>query len=264
MTSSFDFDRRFGGIARLYGAQALARFAASHVCVVGVGGVGSWAVEALARSGVGRLTLIDLDNVAESNVNRQIHALGDEFGRAKVAAMAERVRLINPLCEVREVEDFVSVENAAALLGQGHDFVLDAIDNVRVKAAMVAACRDSALPLVVTGAAGGQMDPTRIRVMDLSRTTQDPLLSKVRSRLRKEYGFPRDVKKKFGVPAVYSEEPIRYPASDALSCDVPANPGAHGLNCAGFGSSMAVTASFAMVAVSVVLQGLAHPPAQAR
>ena len=257
-SASFDFDRRFGGIGRLYGAAALERFRQAHVCVVGVGGVGSWAVEALARSGIGRLTLIDLDNIAESNVNRQIHALGDEFGRAKVTAMAERVRLINPACEVREIEDFVTADNVLALMGQGYDFVLDAIDNVRVKAAMVAACRDLRVPVVVTGAAGGQIDPTRIRLMDLSRTTQDPLLSKVRGRLRKEYGFPRDVKKKFGVPAVYSEEPIRYPASEALACDVPANPGAHGLNCAGFGSSMAVTASFAMVAVSVVLREMAQ------
>lgn len=252
-----DFSRRFGGIARLYGSEALARFAASHVCVIGVGGVGSWAVEALARSGVGRLTLIDLDNIAESNVNRQIHALNDEFGKPKVSAMAERVRAINPACEVIEIEDFVSAENAAELLARGFDFVIDAIDNVRVKAEIVARCRELKVPLVVTGAAGGQTDPTRIRLDDLSRTTQDPLLSKVRSRLRREFGFPREQKKKFNVPAVYSIEPIRYPESDGPACDVPSNPGLHGLACAGFGSSMAVTASFAMVAVSVALERLA-------
>lgn len=257
---STHFERRFGGIGRLYGPAALARFGQAHVCVVGVGGVGSWAVEALARSGIGRLTLIDLDNIAESNVNRQIHALDGEYGKAKVSAMAERVRRINPGCGVQEVEDFLTEDNAAAWLSKDFDFVLDAIDNVRVKTAMVAHCRQQAVPLVVTGAAGGKLDPTRIVLGDLAATTQDPLLSKVRARLRRDHGFTREPNKKFKVPAVYSTEPIAYPTREAAACDVPATPatpGAHGLNCAGYGSSMVVTATVGLVAVSVVLGRLA-------
>lgn len=249
-----DYDRRFGGIARLYGESAAARFRAAHVCVVGIGGVGSWAVEALARSGIGRLTLVDLDMVAESNVNRQIHALGDEFGKAKVAAMAERVRAINPACLVSEIEDFVTPENVAALLGGGYDLVVDAIDGVRAKTAMIAWCRRNHVSIVTVGGAGGQIDPTRIEVADLARTVQDPLLAKVRSNLRRDFGFPRDPKKKFGIEAVFSTEPLRYPETGA-TCDIPRGPS--GLNCAGFGSSMCVTAAFGMAAVAVALKRLA-------
>ncbi len=249
-----DLGRRFGGIARLYGDAALARFSASHACVVGVGGVGSWTVEALARTGVGRLTLIDLDMFAESNVNRQLHALGDEFGKAKVHAMAERIRAINPSCAVTQIEDFVTPENLEAMLGGGFDVVVDAIDQVRTKVAMIAWCHARRIPIVVAGGAGGQIDPTRIRIDDLARTTQDPLLSKVRAQLRKLHGFPRDAKKKFGVSAVYSTEPLRYPDT---ACDVPSGP--TGLNCAGFGSGMCVTATFGLFAASIALQMLMEP-----
>lgn len=249
-----DYERRFGGIARLYGESALERFGRAHVCVVGIGGVGSWAAEALARSAVGELTLIDLDMVAESNVNRQIHALGDEFGKAKVAAMAERIRAINPACRIHEIEDFVTPDNLDALLGRGYDVVVDAIDGVRAKTAMIAWCRRQKLPIVTVGGAGGQIDPTRIGIADLARTVQDPLLAKVRANLRRDYGFPRDPKKKFGVEAVFSTEPLRYPDAGG-ACDLPQGPS--GLNCAGFGSSMCVTASFAMAAVSAALRRLA-------
>lgn len=251
--ASPDHGRRFGGIGRLYGAQALQRFQNAHVCVVGIGGVGSWAAEALARSAIGRITLIDLDMIAESNVNRQIHALDDEFGKAKVAAMAERIRAINPACEVREIEDFVGPENLEATLGGGFDYVIDAIDHVRTKAAMIAWCRRRSTPLITAGGAGGQIDPTRILVDDLARTIQDPLLSKVRALLRKEFGFTRDPKKKFGVPAVFSSEPLRYPENP--SCDEP--PTLAGLNCAGFGSSVCVTAPFGLFAAGEVLKYLA-------
>lgn len=246
-----DLQRRFGGIGRLYGEPALARFNAAHVCVVGVGGVGSWTVEALARSGIGRLTLIDLDMVAESNVNRQIHALGDEFGKAKVHAMAERVLAINPHCQVDQIEEFVTPENLDAMLGRGFDLIVDAIDQVRTKVAMIAWCRDNRVPIVVAGGAGGQVDPTQIHLDDLARTTQDPLLSKVRAQLRKLHAFPRDPKKKFGIAAVYSTEPLRYPERDT-ACEVPAGPA--GLNCAGFGSGMCVTASFGLFAASAALK----------
>ena len=249
-----DLARRFGGIKRLYGEQALARFQSAHVCVVGIGGVGSWAAEALARSAIGRITLIDLDMVAESNVNRQIHALGDTFGKAKTDAMAERILAINPSCAVSTIEDFVSPDNVGQMLDQGFDYVIDAIDNVRTKTAMIAWCAAHGIPIITSGGAGGQIDPTRIEITDLSRTIQDPLLSKVRSLLRKEHGFSRDPKKKFGVPAVFSSEPLRYPDSGA-ACDE--QPTLTGLNCAGYGSSVSVTAPFGLFAASEVCRHLA-------
>ena len=251
---SADLARRFAGTRRLYGAAAVQRFAEAHVCVVGIGGVGSWAAEALARSAIGRITLIDLDMVAESNVNRQIHALGDVFGQAKTDAMAQRIQDINPHCRVDQIEDFVTRDNVDLMLDRGYDYVIDAIDNVRVKAAMIAHCQLRQLPLITAGGAGGQVDPTRIEVADLARTVQDPLLAKVRSVLRKEYGFTRDPKKKFGVPAVYSSEPLRHPES--ASCDQA--PGLSGLNCAGYGSAVCVTASFGLFAASVALKHLAQ------
>jgi tRNA A37 threonylcarbamoyladenosine dehydratase len=237
--------RRFGGIARLYGEDGLARLRAAHVCVIGLGGVGSWGAEALARSGVGRLTLIDLDHVAESNLNRQAHALEATLGQAKVLAMAERIAAINPQCRVETVEDFISPENVAELLAADFDGVLDAIDHQRAKTAVIVHCRQRGLRLVTAGAAGGQTDPTRIRIDDLARTVQDPLLARIRTRLRKEHGYPRDPKKKFGVEAVYSTEPLRYPEA---SCGTDQRPA--GLSCAGFGSSMAVTAGFGLAAAS--------------
>jgi len=246
--------RRFGGVQRLYGADALARFQVAHVGVVGIGGVGSWAVEALARSAIGQITLIDLDMVAESNVNRQIQALGDAFGKAKTDAMAERILAINPSCRVNRIEDFVSPDNLDTMLDKGFDYLIDAIDQVRTKAAMIAWCKARELPLITAGGAGGQIDPTRIEITDLARTVQDPLLSRVRSLLRKEYGFTREPKKKFGVPAVFSSEALRYP-ENASTCDEPAVPS--GLSCAGFGSSVCVTAVFGLFAASEVLKHLA-------
>ena len=249
-----DTERRFGGVARLYGATGAARLRDAHICVVGIGGVGSWSVEALARTGVGRITAVDLDMVAESNTNRQIHALGDIYGKAKVEAMAERIRAINPDCQVNCIEDFVTPENVSEILAQDFSVVIDAIDQVRAKVAMIAFCQRQKIPIVVAGAAGGQLDPTQIRVADLSQTVQDPLLAKVRSMLRREHGFPRDGKKKFGVAAVYSTEPLRYPDT-AGSCDTASGPA--GLNCAGFGSSVCVTAAFGMAAAAQAINLLA-------
>jgi tRNA A37 threonylcarbamoyladenosine dehydratase len=253
----FDHERRFGGVARLYGNEGATRLRNAHVCIVGIGGVGSWSAEALARSGVGTITLIDLDMVAESNTNRQIHALGEIYGKAKVDAMAERIQAINPACQVNRIEDFVTPENTAAILGQNFSVLIDAIDQVRAKAAMIAFCRRHKMPIVVAGAAGGQLDPTQVRVSDLSQTIQDPLLAKVRSILRREYGFAGGGKKKFGIPAVYSTEPLRYPSSD-IGCDVAAPPS--GLNCAGFGSSVCVTSVFGMVAAAQAIQQLLTRP----
>ncbi|MFC3626548.1 ThiF family adenylyltransferase [Vogesella amnigena] len=250
-----DLQRRFGGIARLYGDEALQRFAAANVCIIGVGGVGSWAVEALARSGIGRLTLIDLDNIAESNTNRQLPALDPNFGMAKVTALAERVRAINPACVVTEVEDFVTEENLAAMLGQGFDYIIDCIDSLRVKTAIAAWCVRRRQKLIVSGGAGGQMDPSRIAIADLSAVTDDPLLSKLRYNLRRHHGFAREPGKKMGVSCVYSTEQLVYPQAEA--CEVGEVRGPQGLSCAGFGASMVVTASFGLFAAGRVLEDLA-------
>jgi tRNA threonylcarbamoyladenosine dehydratase len=253
-----DSERRFGGIGRLYGQDALARFRAAHVCVVGVGGVGSWVVEALARSAIGQLTLIDLDNVAESNINRQIQAMSNTIGQPKIAALAERIAQINPFCRVHLIEDFVDPDNLDQLIGgKGYDYVVDAIDSVRCKAALIAYCRDHALPVITIGSAGGQVDATRIDVRDMAKTEQEPLLKMVRKRLRSQYGFPRNIKTKFHVDAVFSMEPLTMPETDA-SCEIDA---VTGLNCAGFGSSMVVTATFGMIAAGHVLNQLARPAA---
>ena len=185
-----DYERRFGGVARLYGRDGAEAIAKTHFCVVGVGGVGSWAVEALARTDARLITLIDLDQVAESNTNRQIQALGDEYGKAKIAALKERIALINPRAEVRLVEEFVDEDNVEALI-PADAVVLDCIDQVRAKAALIAHCRKLKQFIVTSGAAGGRVDPSQIRTGDLGRITGDPLLSSVRYRLRKAYGFPK-------------------------------------------------------------------------
>ncbi|HEY3431013.1 MAG TPA: tRNA cyclic N6-threonylcarbamoyladenosine(37) synthase TcdA [Rhodocyclaceae bacterium] len=251
-SKGMDYERRFGGMARLYGPQALARLQAGHVCVIGIGGVGSWAVEALARSGIGKLTLVDLDHVAESNMNRQLHAVEENLGKAKVQAMAERIASINPDCQVVQVDDFITPDNIASLI-PACDAVIDAIDQVRAKVALAAHCRRHKQWLVTTGGAGGRTDPTRVKVEDLSRTTQDALASKVRASLRKDFGFPRDPKKKFNLPCVYSDEQIIRPQAGA-ACETDGQA-PRGLNCAGYGSLVTVTAAFGFAAAS---QALTH------
>lgn len=261
--NDIDHGRRFGGLDRLYGDGTLDRLATAHACVVGIGGVGSWAAEALARSGVGRITLIDLDHVAESNINRQAQALGSTLGQAKVRAMAARIHDINPLCVVTPIDDFLTGDNASVLL-DGVDVVVDAIDNVRAKVAMAVLCRQRGLALVMAGGAGGKIDPGRIVVEDLSRTEQDPLLAKVRSRLRKEHGYSRDPRRKFGIEAVYSREALRYPELTACSAEGDGQPvrGPQGLACAGYGSSVAVTACFGLFAAARAIEHLLQDSAQ--
>ncbi|MCW8947150.1 MAG: tRNA threonylcarbamoyladenosine dehydratase, partial [Sedimenticola sp.] len=215
---SMDYERRFGGIARLYGQSGLDRFAAAHICVVGIGGVGSWVAEALARSGVGGMTLVDLDNVAESNVNRQIHALEDQFGRAKVDAMADRILAINSDCRVTRVEEFVELDNLERLLTADFDYVVDCIDAYKTKAALIAHCRRNKIRLITVGGAGGQTDPLKVRLTDLYKTQHDPLLAKTRKLLRKEYGFSSNPKRKFDVPCVYSDEQQVYPDGKGAVC----------------------------------------------
>ncbi len=237
-------DRRFGGVARLYGDAALDALGRAHVCVVGVGGVGSWAAEALARSGVGRLTLIDADHVAESNVNRQLHALDSTLGAAKIDVMRARIADIAPRCEVRTVDDFVTAQNVSDLVPDGA-FVIDAIDAPRAKAALVALAVHRRQSIAVCGAAGGRTDPLRLRRDDLARTTGDALLASVRSRLRREHGFPGANGGVFGVGAVYSEE-SRKPTHGS-SAGAP-------LSCAGYGSSVAVTATMGFASAAWAIE----------
>ena len=253
-----DSERRFGGIVRLYGQQALERFAEAHVCVLGIGGVGSWAAEALARSGIGHITLVDLDHVAESNINRQGHALDSTLGKAKVSVMAGRIRDINPQCAVTEVEEFLTVENLETLLARPFDYIIDCIDGFRTKARLIAWCRSNKRRVITVGGAGGQTDPTMIRVADLSRTEHDALFSKTRKLLRQNYGFPENLKRRFDIPCVYSLEQPMFPAGNgSISPQKPAADSVGGLTCAGgLGSSVTVTSTFGMVAAAHVLKKL--------
>lgn len=241
-----DAGRRFGGLERLYGTAGAQRIRAAHVAVIGIGGVGSWAVEALARSGVGRLTLIDLDHVAESNINRQIHALESTLGQAKVQAMRERIAQINPDCEVQGIEEFVEPGNWPGLLPAGVDAVIDACDQVRAKTAMAAwALRNKTL-FVTVGAAGGKRLAHKVDIEDLSKTTHDPLLAQLRYRLRREHGAARDGKK-IGIACVFSRESVSQPdASCAIEGDGT-------LNCSGYGSQVSVTATFGQCAAGWVM-----------
>ena len=247
-----DLQRRFGGLERLYGVQGAARIRAAHVVVVGIGGVGSWTAEALARSGVSRLTLIDMDHVAESNINRQIHALTSTVGQAKIEAMRDRIAQINPACQVDCIDDFVEPENWLQLLPSGADAVIDACDQVKAKAEMAAHARKTKQCFISVGAAGGKRMAHLVDISDLSATTHDPLLSQLRYRLRKQYGAPKDGKR-MGVMCVFSKEAVAPP--DA-SCSIEGGDGT--LNCHGYGSVVAVTATFGQCAAGWVLDQLAR------
>ena len=246
-----DLERRFGGLRRLYGDAAYARIRAAHIAVVGVGGVGSWAAEALARSGVGALTLIDLDHVCESNVNRQVQALGSTLGMAKVEALRVRIADIHPGCAIEAVEAFVDETNWPALLARRADAVIDACDNVRAKAAIAAWARNTATPLVVVGAAGGKRAAERVEVGDLADVTHDPMLAALRQRLRKLHDAPRTGP--LGLSCVFSREPVSAPANGE-ACETDGS-----LNCHGYGSSVAVTATFGMVAAARAIEFAALP-----
>lgn len=252
-----DYQRRFGGVSRLYGETGLAKLQTMHLCVIGIGGVGSWAAEALARNAVGNITLIDLDNIAESNVNRQLHAVDGAFGKAKVTAMRERILSINPACQVTEIEEFITVENIQALLNFPADGIVDCIDDAYAKAALAAYCKEKKIPLVVTGGAGGRLDATQIKTADLANVNGDKLLAKVRNLLRKNYGFAKgkdglqQKQTKMHVLCVYSDEPIKRPKK---SCEIDAS--LTGLHCAGYGSSVCVTAPFGFAAAGFLLNQL--------
>lgn len=260
-----DFAFRFGGVARLYGQQALSRFRRSHVAVVGIGGVGSWAAEALARSGIGEISLFDLDDICVSNVNRQIHALDGSIGRMKVDAMAERMRQIQPSVIVHAQHCFVTEKSVESLFQSGFDYVFDATDSVKAKIAMLAYCVRHKIPVLTSGGAGGRTDPSLIQIADLSKTVQDSLLSKVRNGLRRDHGFPRDPKRKFKIEAIFStEQPFFYQGKgdqgDGQVCrQQVVSAGPVKLDCAsGFGAVTHITASFAFFAVSRILRKLSQ------
>jgi len=241
-----EYDRRFAGVAKIYGDNVFHHYEQSHVMVIGIGGVGSWAVEALARTGVGELTLIDMDAVAASNINRQLPALTSTLGHEKIEVMAERCRLINPRIKINLIDDYLTPENVQALLVNRPDIILDCIDDVKAKLALMLHCRFNKIPLIVSGGAGGKLDPLKIRVADLSKTEQDPMLAKLRSQLRSK-GICKKPKEKFGITCIYSiDNP--FSASDVCA--------SAGLRCGGYGSAVVVTSSFAMIAVAEVLKRL--------
>jgi tRNA A37 threonylcarbamoyladenosine dehydratase len=244
-------DRRFAGMARLYGQAGADLITRAHVAVIGIGGVGSWAAEALARSGVAQLTLVDLDHVSESNINRQVQALDATIGQAKVLAMRERIHAFSPDCQVHGIEEFVDADNWPALLPPGVNAVIDACDQVRAKTAMAAWALRTRSLLIAVGAAGGKRLAHRVDIDDLSNTTHDPLLAQLRYRLRKQHGAPRDAKK-IGLPVVFSREAISPP--DA-SCSPQQDAG---LNCHGYGSVVSVTATFGQCAAGWVLDQLSR------
>ena len=268
-----DLDRRFSGLVRLYGADGAKRIRASHVVVVGLGGVGSWAAEALARSGVARLTLVDLDHIAESNINRQIHAVNDTLGQAKVHAMRERIAQINPMCDVRCVEAFVDSENWPGIAALDGDLdtslsIIDACDQVKAKTAMAAWVMQhnsvrkpsQKINFITVGAAGGKRHAHKVDIDDLSLTTHDPLLAQLRYRMRKERGAAREGK--IGVTCVFSREAVTQPAAvdekvwvvaDGMTQEPVTVPGDGSLNCHGYGSVVAVTSTFGVCAAGWVL-----------
>lgn len=251
--------RRFAGVQRLYGKLALEKFEHSHIFVIGIGGVGSWVVEALARNAIGKLTLIDMDVVAESNINRQLPALSSTLGRNKIDVMADRVKDINPACKTVLVDDFLTKDNIEELISKEADFVIDCIDNSRVKAALIAWSKRNKIKIITLGGAGGQTKPELIKVSDLSKTVHDPLLSKTRKLLRQEYGFSSNVKRGFSIPCVYSTEHLKFSmANGGITHDKTAADETTGLSCSGgIGSSVMVTASFGFIAVAYVMEKLA-------
>ena len=251
-------DQRFGGIRRLYGAEAEKKLNQAHVCVIGIGGVGSWAAEALARSAVGSITLIDLDDICITNINRQLHATTDTVGQSKCEVMQARIKAINLHCQCHIIEDFITPENIETLITDDYDYVLDAIDSFRVKAALISHCKRRKIPVITTGGAGGQMDPTQIQVTDLTKTWHDPLARKVRNHLRDFHGFSKNTKRKFGVDCVFSSEQAVYPHPDGSICQQkPSNLGSTKMDCAsGFGASTVVTATFGFAAVSRIIKKL--------
>ena len=244
-----DFNRRFGGVERLYGKKALERFKNSHVCVIGIGGVGSWAAEALSRNAIGKITLIDLDHIAESNINRQIHALTSTLGKSKVTAMKERMLEINPMCEIHIIDDFISNENIETLIKPDFDIVFDAIDQASIKTSLALHALREKIPLVMTGGAGGRIDPSCIKIADLSLTHGDRLTAKIRHDVKKALQLKES--QKVDIDVVFTDEVMIKPDG---ACEN--DEALTGLHCGGYGSSVMITATFGFMAASLALKKL--------
>ncbi len=267
MTNEFnneDYLQRFSGVSRLYGVQGLQNLQKAHVLVVGLGGVGSWVAESLARSGVGHLTLVDLDDICITNTNRQLPAMTGLYGKMKVHAMKERILAINPQCNVYAIEDFLTEKTAPAILDHHFDYVIDAIDSLQNKALLVASCKDRSLPILITGGCAGKIDPTLIRVSDLGLSENDSLLFRLRKKLRREFGFPSAAKttsqkkQRFGITCVYSSEEPVYPTVDGGTCTIPEDETNLKLDCStGMGSISHITAVFGFMAAGHVINFIA-------
>ncbi|MEE9326777.1 MAG: tRNA threonylcarbamoyladenosine dehydratase [Cocleimonas sp.] len=247
--SEQDSARRFGAVERLYGKESLQRFTQSHIVIIGIGGVGSWVAEALARNAIGKLTLIDLDVVAESNINRQLPALSNTIGKNKIDVMADRIKQINADCKISLIDDFITLDNIADLIPSDAQFVADCIDSSKIKAGLIAWCKRNKIKILTVGGAGGQIDPTLIKTADLSNTKHDPLLSRTRKILRQKHGFSTNLKRRFSIPCVYSTEHLqRSETKENKTTD---------LSCAGgIGSSVMVTGSFGFIASAYILSRL--------
>ena len=251
-----DKQQRLAGIARLYGNDALEIFQRSHICIVGIGGVGAWVAEALARTGINRITLVDNDVLCETNVNRQLHAVKETIGKSKTSVMSARIKSINPDCIVDEIKELVGYKNLNQCMSIEYDYVVDAIDNSAIKAAIVNWCKRNKVPVICIGGAGGQIEPSMIKVGDLNRTKNDPLLAKVRSQLRAYHGFSRNPKRHYSIECVYSTEQVRYP--DGYGGTTFEKPGQGvTMDCNyGFGSVSHITGSFAFFAVARIIDKL--------
>ena len=253
-----DFDLRFGGIKRLYSADGLRQLRQAHVCIVGIGGVGSWSAEALARSGVGEITLVDLDDVCVTNINRQLHAIDGSVGQAKVAVMAERIRAINPECKVHAVSEFFTEATAGQILQPNFDYVLDAIDKVTNKCLLLARCHENNIPVISIGGAGGRRDPAQVKLADLALSNHDTLLQQVRKKLRDEHGFTREKRKLFQIPCVFSPEPPLFPQRDGTVCAEPVQGENMRMNCdSGYGTASFVTGTFGFFAAAHIVSEIA-------
>lgn len=250
-----DYEEKFGGLSRVYGDEVTARLREAHICVIGIGGVGSWAAEALARTGIGNITLVDGDTIHRSNMNRQVHTLESTIDKSKVETMRDRVIEINPDCHCHTIELCLDSDNAREVLERGYDCVIEAIDLMKTKAYIIYCCKRNKIPVVTTGGAGGLIDPTKIEVADLARTWNDPLASKLRSELRYHHGFTRNKKYTFRVPCVYSTEQQRYPDKDGKISYAKPNVAGLSLDCNyGYGSSVAVTATFGFTAAAKAIE----------
>ncbi len=257
-------EQRFGGIQRLYGLENAQKLADSHIAIVGIGGVGSWTAEALARSGIGHITLIDMDEVCVTNTNRQVHAATDTVGHMKTAAMTQRIHSINPDCQVTEENRFFTATSCDLLLNRKFDCVVDAIDDRKNKCLLIAQCKHRKISLVTTGAAGGRRDPSQVQVRDINKAYNDALMANVRKQLRQDYGFSRNPKRNWGIPCVFSPEPVVFPGHDGSVCEKKPKDIELKLDCAsGYGTASFLTGTFGFLAAAkameLILRKTVHP-----